>query len=84
MVEDCRRLIFESRLFALVVSSLDASHSELKIAGLSALRSLSRSVRNLRTSLAEASLMEPLLKSLSDENKQVTNGDQQLFDLKLC
>ncbi|KAK4526245.1 hypothetical protein GAYE_SCF22MG4159 [Galdieria yellowstonensis] len=71
LVEDCRRLIFESRLFALVVSSLDASHSELKIAGLSALRSLSRSVRNLRTSLAEASLMEPLLKSLSDENKQV-------------
>ncbi|GJQ10424.1 hypothetical protein GpartN1_g2215.t1 [Galdieria partita] len=71
LVEECRRLVIESRLFSLVVNSLDTSYPELRIAGLSALRSLSRSVRNLRASLAEAVLMEPLLRSLSDENKQV-------------
>ncbi|GJD11839.1 Armadillo repeat-containing protein 8 [Galdieria sulphuraria] len=71
LVEECRHLVIESRLFSLVVNSLDTSYPDLRIAGLSALRSLSRSVRNLRASLAEAVLMEPLLRSLSDENKQV-------------
>lgn len=72
--EDSRKQVIDAKLLPQIVTSMGDPISGIRAAACQCTRSLSRSVKNLRTCLVDAGIAEPLFKLLSDEsiNVQIT------------
>lgn len=64
--EDCRKSIVDSKLLMVIVDALSHPEMEIRLASSQCARNLSRSVKNLRTSLFDAGIVTPLMKLLND------------------
>jgi hypothetical protein len=64
--EDCRKVIVDSKLLPNIVEALEHPSADVRIAACQCARNLSRSVKNLRTSLFDSGIVKPLLKLLKD------------------
>jgi hypothetical protein len=69
--EECRKKVVDMKLLPYIVASLDHSNMFIRSAACNCARSLSRSVKNLRTHLVDSGICLPLIKLLSDDNDQV-------------
>ncbi|KAJ3311832.1 Armadillo repeat-containing protein 8 [Boothiomyces sp. JEL0838] len=74
ITEECRRQIIDLKLIPHIVGYLEHPNVAIRIAACNCARSLSRSVKSLRTSLMDAGIALPLFKLLfdSDLNVQIT------------
>ncbi|KAJ3272086.1 Armadillo repeat-containing protein 8 [Terramyces sp. JEL0728] len=74
ITEECRRQIIDLKLIPHIVSYLEHPNVAIRIAACNCARSLSRSVKTLRTSLMDAGIATPLFKLLfdTDINVQIT------------
>ena len=78
--EECRKSVIESKILPVVVKSLENPNSSIRVAACQAARSLSRSVKFLRTSLVDAGIALPLFQLLSDKSPEV----QSIASATLC
>lgn len=69
--EECRKAVMDQGLLPLIVTSLSDPSVGVREAACKCARSLSRSVKNLRTSLMDAGIAQPILHLLNDTNIQV-------------
>ena len=69
--EENRRQAIESKVLDRIIQCLSNPDPKIKSAACQCTRSLSRSVKNLRTHLVDAGVVLPLIKLLSDSNEQV-------------
>lgn len=69
--EEVRKTIVDSKLLQLIIEALSTEDSALKIAACRCVRNLSRSVKNLRTSLFDAGISKPLIRLLLDASTDV-------------
>lgn len=60
-----------NNLLPIIVHGLKVANSDIRTAACKCARSLSRSVKNLRTSLMDGGIAQPLFELLFDENQQV-------------
>ncbi|KAJ3413330.1 Armadillo repeat-containing protein 8 [Chytridiales sp. JEL 0842] len=72
--EDCRKQVIDTKILRHIVEAMSCPLTPLRAAACQCTRSLSRSVKNLRTSLVDAGIAAPLCKLLSDPdiNVQIT------------
>ncbi len=63
--------MIDAKILPVIVSSLSHPSVSIRSAACNCTRSLSRSVKNLRTNLVDAGVAIPLFKLLSDESDQV-------------
>ncbi|KAI8074812.1 armadillo-type protein [Gongronella butleri] len=66
--EDCRSQAIDHKILPQVVSALQSESAKVRLAACQCIKSLSRSVANLRTSLVDAGVATPLIKLLYDES----------------
>lgn len=64
--EDCRRAVIEAKIFPQILAAMESVNAKVRSAACQCARSLSRSVKNLRTSLVDVGIVTPLLKLLRD------------------
>ncbi|KAJ9059743.1 hypothetical protein DSO57_1038293 [Entomophthora muscae] len=69
--EECRKQVIEAKALPHIVNAMAHPKIGIRAAACQCTRSLSRSVRNLRTSLLDAGVAEPLFKLLDDESVKV-------------
>lgn len=70
--EECRKTIIEAaKIFPNLLAGMASANEKIRSAACSCTRSLSRSVKNLRTTLVDAGLTAPLLKLLRDPSVRV-------------
>ncbi|KAJ3357937.1 hypothetical protein HDU91_005336 [Kappamyces sp. JEL0680] len=69
--EECRRQVIDLKLLPSILSGLENPLEAIRIAACRCTRSLSRSVKNLRTSLVDAGIAQPLFNLLFDPSIQV-------------
>ncbi|KAI8903788.1 armadillo-type protein [Gorgonomyces haynaldii] len=69
--EDARRQVIEQKLLPDIISGLKFVDTAVRVAACKCCRSLSRSVKNLRTSLMDAGLAQPLFDLLYDYDLEV-------------
>ncbi|KAJ3191730.1 Armadillo repeat-containing protein 8, partial [Dinochytrium kinnereticum] len=69
--EDCRKQVIDSKLLPHIVEAMTDPIPQIRAAACQCTRSLSRSVKNLRTSLVDGGVAIPLIQLLSDPNVQV-------------
>lgn len=72
--EECRKQVIEAKALPHIVSAMAHPKFGIRAAACLCTRSLSRSVLNLRTSLLDAGIAEPLFKLLDDESTVVQNS----------
>ncbi|KAI8334731.1 armadillo-type protein [Chlamydoabsidia padenii] len=66
--EECRAQAIDNKILPHVVSALQSTHHNVRLAACQCAKSLSRSVSNLRTSLVDAGIAPPLIKLLHDDS----------------
>ncbi|KAG0263302.1 hypothetical protein DFQ27_001823 [Actinomortierella ambigua] len=71
MKEDCRSKVIDTKVLPHIVAAMTHPSVGVRIAACQCTRSLSRSVKNLRTCLVDAGIEEPLLQLLSDSDPGV-------------
>lgn len=64
--EECRKKVIESNIFSSIVAAMQSQSEKIRCAACQCTRSLSRSVKNLRTALVDAGITSPLMKLLFD------------------
>ncbi|KAJ3038354.1 hypothetical protein HDV00_000775 [Rhizophlyctis rosea] len=69
--EECRKQVIESKLLPHIVTSMSHPSTPVRAAACECTRSLSRSVKYLRTSLVDAGIAQPLYNLLSDPSEDV-------------
>jgi len=69
--EEYRKIVIDTKVLPIVVSSMYHPNYGIRIAACQCTKSLSRSVKTLRTSLVDSGVINPLLKLLSDPDIQV-------------
>lgn len=69
--EECRTQAINSKILPHAVSALSNHNSAIRLAACQCIKSLSRSVRHLRTHLVDAGVISPLLKLLNDDSPVV-------------
>ncbi|KAL3702075.1 hypothetical protein R1sor_020097 [Riccia sorocarpa] len=69
--QESRRQLLDMQVQARIIAALEHDCASVRAAACSCIRSLSRSVRNLRTSLTDERLVEPLLKLLNDSSADI-------------
>ncbi|KAK9838788.1 hypothetical protein WJX74_003399 [Apatococcus lobatus] len=75
-----RQLLTDHTTLKLILGALESPDASVRVAACSCLRGLSRSVKNLRCSLVDVDIAQPLMKLLSDPNLEV----QQMATAVLC
>lgn len=71
LTEECRRQVIDLRLVQSILNALPHKSVAVRIAACKCARSLSRSVKNLRTSLMDAGFAQPLFNLLFDNDLEV-------------
>ncbi|KAI1297410.1 hypothetical protein EDD11_007140 [Mortierella claussenii] len=74
MKEDCRRQVIEAKVLPYIVSAMSHPSVGVRAAACQCTRSLSRSMKNLRTSLVDAGIEVPLFQLLSDSDPGVLSS----------
>ncbi|KAM3583146.1 Armadillo repeat-containing protein 8 [Umbelopsis sp. WA50703] len=69
--EECRTQAINCKILPSTVSALSSTNPAIRLAACQCVKSLSRSVRHLRTHLVDAGVTGPLLKLLDDESPVV-------------
>jgi len=69
--EEYRKQVIEAKLLPIIVQSMSHPNYGIRMAACHCTKSLSRSVKTLRTSLVDSGVINPLLKLLSDPDVQV-------------
>ncbi|RKP07951.1 armadillo-type protein [Thamnocephalis sphaerospora] len=69
--EECRKKAVDAKVLPRIVSALSHYSPRVRTAACMCTRSLSRSVKNLRTSLVDADVATPICKLLSDPSPEV-------------
>ena len=69
--EECRKQVIDAKVLPHIVSALENPDASIRAAACQCTRSLSRSVKNLRTNLVDAGIAVPLVKLLSDDSMDV-------------
>lgn len=72
--EESRKQVIDSKILPHIISSMADGSSGVRAAACQCTRSLSRSVKNLRTCLIDAGISMPLFKLLSDESIDVQSA----------
>ena len=71
LTEECRRQVIDLRLLPAIMSGLQHKSVAIRVAACKCTRSLSRSVKNLRTNLMDAGIAQPLFDLLFDNDLEV-------------
>ncbi|CAO3662461.1 unnamed protein product [Umbelopsis vinacea] len=69
--EECRTQAINSKILPYAVGAMSSHNSAIRLAACQCIKSLSRSVRHLRTHLVDAGVISPLLKLLNDDSPVV-------------
>ncbi|KAI8822623.1 armadillo-type protein [Fimicolochytrium jonesii] len=69
--EECRKQVIDAKLLPHIVKAMSHPNHRVRCAACDCTRSLSRSVKNLRTSLVDAGVGLPIFKLLYDESEKV-------------
>lgn len=69
--EECRKQLIEAKVLPVLVKLLEHEDVSIRAASCTCMRSLSRSVKNLRTYLVDAGVALPLVRLLNDSSSQV-------------
>lgn len=69
--EDSRKQVVDAKIIPQIISSLNSSNYAIRAAACNCTKSLSRSIKQLRTSLFDCTIATPLLKLLDDQSLEV-------------
>ncbi|EGC37648.1 hypothetical protein DICPUDRAFT_149720 [Dictyostelium purpureum] len=69
--EDSRKQVVDAKIIPQIISSLNSSNYAIRAAACNCTKSLSRSIKQLRTSLFDCTIATPLLKLLDDPSLEV-------------
>eukprot|EP00834_Sanchytrium_tribonematis_P002949 NODE_102_length_19640_cov_1.308735.p6 type:complete len:508 gc:universal NODE_102_length_19640_cov_1.308735:18022-16499(-) len=69
--EDCRKRVIDTKVLSVISRLLECSRTSIRSAACQLTRSLSRSVKTLRTALVDANIVKSILKLLMDQSEEV-------------